>query len=95
MSGHLSKRKYFNVSILSQIFESIQICEEVKLFIDHSFAIANQIYSAIDSKALSLFEFSQLVGKSEEEVSFWTSGTYDFKISELAKIESVLEVNII
>ena len=68
---------------------------EIKQEAEWSYSIADKIYEALRRKGLSQKEFARLVGTSEAAVSKWIGGGHNFTISTLAKISSVLGVDII
>ena len=68
---------------------------EIKLEVEWSYSIADKIYEALRRKGLSQKEFARLVGTSEAAVSKWIGGGHNFTISTLAKISSVLGVDMI
>ena len=67
-----------------------KIPQEVKLLIDHSFAIVDRIDEILTKKKISQRELAQLLGKSESEVSKWMRGTHNFTLKTIAKLEAVL-----
>jgi len=68
---------------------------EIKQEVEWSYSIADKIYEALRRKGLSQKEFARLVGTSEAAVSKWIGGGHNFTISTLAKISSVLGVDMI
>jgi transcriptional regulator with XRE-family HTH domain len=75
---------------MSAIFESIQVSDEVKRFVDHSFDIVNRIYDLLEKQGKTQRDLANLMGKKESEISKWMQGTHNFTLKSLAKIESVL-----
>jgi transcriptional regulator with XRE-family HTH domain len=75
---------------MSAIFESIQVSDEVKRFVDHSFDIVNRIYELLEKQGKTQRDLANLMGKKESEISKWMQGTHNFTLKSLAKIESVL-----
>ncbi|MEO8085460.1 MAG: helix-turn-helix transcriptional regulator [Bacteroidota bacterium] len=67
-----------------------KIPPEVKIFVDNSFAIAEQIDLILKKKGLSQKKFAKLLGKTESEISKWMSGIHNFTQMTLAKIQAVL-----
>lgn len=75
---------------MSAIFESIQVSDDVKRFVDHSFDIVNKIYEILEKQGKTQRDLASLMGKNESEVSKWMQGTHNFTLKSIAKIESVL-----
>ncbi|MBW3467708.1 helix-turn-helix domain-containing protein [Arthrospiribacter ruber] len=75
---------------MSKIFESIQISDEVKRFVDHSFDVANKIHELLEKQGKTQRDLASLMGKKESEISKWMQGTHNFTLKSIAKIESVL-----
>lgn len=80
---------------MSAIFESIQVSEEVKRYVDHSFDVVNRIYDLLKQQGKSQRDLAHLMGKKESEISKWMQGTHNFTLKSIAKIESVLGENLI
>jgi len=75
---------------MSAIFESIQVSDEVKRYVDHSFDIVNRIYYLLEKQGKTQRDLANLMGKKESEISKWMQGTHNFTLKSLSKIESVL-----
>lgn len=69
--------------------------EDVRLETDWSFAISDKIADALEKKGMTQKMFAKQIGKTETEVSRWLSGTHNFTLRTIAKISSVLGMNII
>ncbi len=67
-----------------------KIPQEVKLMINHSFAIVDRIDEILTKKKISQRELAQILGKSESEISKWMRGTHNFTIKTISKLEAVL-----
>ena len=72
-----------------------QVPQDLKKQLDYSFAIADKVAAILQERGMTQKEFAALVGKSETEVSRWLSGTHNFTLKTIAKISTVLEVEII
>jgi transcriptional regulator with XRE-family HTH domain len=83
-----NENEFFN-----QFLSSIP--ENVKNFIRLSSDIVSQINFTLDKKNLSQKAFSDLLEKNESEISKWLSGNHNFTLKSLAKIESVLDEQIL
>jgi len=64
--------------------------KEVKLMIDHSFAIVDRIDEIMTKKNISQRQLAEMLGKKESEISKWMRGTHNFTIKTIAKLEAVL-----
>ena len=71
------------------------VSEDVRLETDWSFAISHKIADALEEKGMTQKMFAKQIGKTETEVSRWLSGTHNFTLRTIAKISSVLGMNII
>jgi len=75
---------------MSEIFNSIQVREEVSKFVDHSFDIVNKIHAILEKQGKTQRDLAVMLGKNESEVSKWMRGTHNFTLKSIAKIETVL-----
>lgn len=80
---------------MSAIFDSIQVSDEVKRFVDHSFDVVNKIHELLEKQGKTQRDLANLMGKKESEISKWMQGTHNFTLKSLSKIESVLGENLI
>lgn len=64
--------------------------KEVKLIIDHSFAIVDRMDEIMTKKKISQRQLAEMLGKKESEISKWMRGTHNFTIKTIAKLEAVL-----
>lgn len=69
--------------------------KDLKIQIDLSLAIADKLDAILNEKGLSQKEFAKMIGKTEAEVSRWLGGTHNFTLKTIAKISSVLNVDLI
>lgn len=72
-----------------------KISDSSKKFIETSFYIVDKISNILEKKNISIKDFSTMIGKTEKEVNSWMTGTYDFPISIIVKIEKCLGISII
>jgi transcriptional regulator with XRE-family HTH domain len=68
----------------------LKIPVETRLFIKHSFEIVDRIFEIMEKKKVSQKELAKLLGKSESEISKWMTGTHNFTLKTLSKIEDIL-----
>ena len=57
--------------------------------------MANYIECLLSDKGLKQKDLADKMGKSEAEISKWLSGSHNFTLRSIAKIETVLDVKII
>ena len=86
-------RTYYKDPILDDILSNIPkgIQKEVDMF----YAIAARIDEILKRKGWNQADLAKAMGKKEAEISKWLSGSHNFTISTLARIETVLEEDII
>jgi DNA-binding Xre family transcriptional regulator len=73
----------------------LQTPPESVRFIEQSLAMANYIECLLSDKGLKQKDLADKMGKSEAEISKWLSGTHNFTLRSIAKIEAVLNESII
>lgn len=73
-------------------FEALvaRVPEDIKRELDYSFSISNSLDSLLKSKGLTQKQFAIMMGNKESEVSRWLSGSHNFTIRTIAKIETTL-----
>jgi transcriptional regulator with XRE-family HTH domain len=67
----------------------------VDLFLTRSFDIVDRIHEILNARNLDQKDLAVLLNKKESEISKWMSGTHNFTIKTLLKIEEALEASII
>ena len=72
-----------------------QVPADVKLFVDLSFNVADRIDAALKERGMTQKQLAQAMGKTENEVSRWVGGTHNFTLKTIAKISSVLNVDLL
>jgi transcriptional regulator with XRE-family HTH domain len=82
---------------MSKIFDYAvaQVPDEVKRFVDNSLEIANEIHSILERQGKTQRDLANLLGKSESEISKWLTGTHNFTLKSVSKIEAILNEKII
>ena len=80
------------MSKTSELFDQCikEIPQDIKLRVDWSFRIADEISRILKEKKMTQKEFAKLVGHSEAEVCRWVGGTHNFTLSTLALISTAL-----
>ena len=71
------------------------ISKDVDLFIGQSFDIVDRIHVILAKQGKEQKDLARLLDKNESEISKWMSGTHNFTINTLAKIQAVLGESII
>lgn len=81
----------------SELFKECldRVPEDIRLETDWSFAISDKIADALEKKGMTQKMFAKQIGKTETEVSRWLSGTHNFTLRTMARISSVLGMNLI
>ena len=71
------------------------ITPEIDKFVEISVNIANAIYNILEAENISIKNFADKMGVTEEQVTQWLSGTYNLDIETIAKISVILDWDII
>jgi transcriptional regulator with XRE-family HTH domain len=71
------------------------IPQEIDKFVTRSFDIVDRIHEILSGKNLDQKDLAILLGKQESEISKWMTGTHNFTIKTIARIEQVLDCSII
>jgi transcriptional regulator with XRE-family HTH domain len=72
-----------------------KISKDVDLFVNQSFDIVDRIHEILAKQGKEQKDLAKALGKKESEISKWMSGTHNFTIKTIAKIEAVLNEPII
>lgn len=72
-----------------------KISKDTELFVSRSFEIVDRIHEILKLQGKEQKDLAKDLGKTESEISKWMSGTHNFTIKTLSKIESVLGVSIL
>lgn len=67
----------------------------VDLFVDHTFDLSERIQIILDKKGIDQKTLAKMLNKSEPEISKWMSGTHNYTLKTIAKIEEALEERLI
>ena len=68
---------------------------EIDIMVKHNLAIATKVARILKEKGMGKSEFAEKMGKSPSEVSKWLSGTHNFTVKTIAKIEHTLGESLI
>lgn len=63
---------------------------EVNLQVDMAVRIANRVYDILEERNMTQRDFARLVGKTENEVCRWLSGTHNLTLATIAKMSVAL-----
>lgn len=80
---------------MKDFLEKYKVPEETQRFVDKSIEIGEEIISVLHRKGLNQKDLANMLNKSEPEISRWLSGTHNFTLKTLAKIEAVLGEDLI
>jgi len=69
--------------------------KEIDLYLTRSFDIVDRIHEILSSKNLDQKDLALLLNKKESEISKWMTGTHNFTLKTLIKIEEILDAPII
>lgn len=76
-------------------FDLVEETPEVVAFVDRSFQIADQIRHVLHEKGWFQRDLAQALGKKEPEISRMLSGTHNFTLKTLARLEVALGASLI
>jgi len=74
---------------------SKKISKDIDIFVKQSFDIVDRIHQILIDQGKEQKDLARLLGKSESEISKWMTGTHNFTIKTLARIEAKLGEKII
>jgi transcriptional regulator with XRE-family HTH domain len=90
------KKKILKSVSIPEFKESIdEMPLEDKIFVDKAMAISYYILKRLKLKGLKQKDLANLMGKSEAELSKLLSGTHNYTLRTLSKMEAFLETDII
>ncbi len=67
-----------------------RISKDIDIYVDRSFQIVDRIYQILSDQGKDQKTLAKALGKSESEISKWMTGTHNFTLKSLSKIEAVL-----
>lgn len=68
---------------------------EIQKQVDMSMAVSDAIAHILTARSLTQKDFAKMMGKSETEISRWLAGRHNFTLATLAKISTVLNVDLV
>lgn len=68
---------------------------DIERFIDKNLDISQQVYALLEGLGWTQKQFAKKMGKTEAEISKWLSGSHNLTLRSIAKMEAVLEDDII
>jgi len=72
-----------------------KISNDVDISVKQSFDIVDRIHEILVKQGKERKDLAMILGKSESEISKWMSGTHNFTIQTLAKIQAALGESVI
>jgi transcriptional regulator with XRE-family HTH domain len=72
-----------------------KISKDIDIYVNHSFEIVDRIHEILLKQDKEQKDLAKMLGKSESEISKWMTGTHNFTLKTIAKIEAVLGETII
>ncbi|HEY3370519.1 MAG TPA: helix-turn-helix transcriptional regulator [Prolixibacteraceae bacterium] len=72
-----------------------KIPKDIDIFVKQSFDIVDRIHEILAKQGKEQKDLALLLGKNESEISKWMSGTHNFTINTLARIQAVLGESVI
>ena len=79
----------------SKYFDETEVTPEAESFVNHSFAIADQIRLVLRQHGLTQRDLAARLGKKESEVSRMLSGMHNFTLRTIARLEAALDAKLI
>lgn len=67
-----------------------RISKDIDIYVERSFQIVDRIYQILSEQGKDQKSLAKALGKSESEISKWMTGTHNFTLKSLSKIEAVL-----
>ncbi len=80
---------------MTGFFNNISISEDTQRFVRKSIDIGDEILNILKTQGKSQKDLATLLGKTEPEISKWLSGTHNFTLKTIAKIETALGKDVI
>lgn len=71
------------------------IPQDTKKRVEWSMGISDRLSDILQQRGMSQKQFASMMGRSEAEVSRWLAGLHNFTLGTLARISSVLGVDLI
>lgn len=68
---------------------------ESKIFVKKYLDIVDRIHELLEKKGLKQKDLAQRLGKQESEISKWLNGEHNLTLRTIAKMEAILEDDII
>jgi transcriptional regulator with XRE-family HTH domain len=68
---------------------------ETRRYVQKNLAVVAEVSRLLKQKGWTQKEFAKKLGKSESEVSKWLSGLHNLTLKSIAKIETVLEAELL
>ena len=69
--------------------------EDIEKFVDKNLDISQQVFALLDEKGWNQGDLARALGKSDAEISKWLSGTHNLTLRSIAKMEAILDADIV
>jgi len=69
--------------------------KDIQCFVSKNMDITEQVYALLAEKGWSQKDLAGALGKTDAEVSRWLSGTHNLTLRSIAKLEAVLDADLI
>lgn len=69
--------------------------EDIERFVDKNLDITEEVYALLKQKNWTQKDLARHLGKTPAEVSRWLSGTHNLTLRSIAKLEAVLDADLI
>lgn len=87
----MSENKYQNITDFFETSGS----EDIERFVDKNLDISTQVYALLKKRGWSQKDLAEALGKTNAEISKWLSGSHNITLRSIAKMEAVLDADII
>ncbi|GEM_PF-1557935 len=78
------------MTLLADYLKLVPAAEADKRFVDKSMQLSGLLCEAMQRQGLTQRELASRLGKQESEVSRWLSGTHNFTLKTITRLEAVL-----
>lgn len=72
-----------------------RISKDIDLFVKHSFDVVDRIHNLLEKNEMEQKDLARLLGKNESEISKWMTGTHNFTLKTISKIEAALDGSVL
>jgi ribosome-binding protein aMBF1 (putative translation factor) len=69
--------------------------QDIKIFVSRSLQLSHNISKEMERKNITAESLALRLGTTEAKISYWLSGSHNFDLKTISKIEAVLDAPII